>query len=233
MMYPRTAIFLTVILLLISAILLSLSCAPQATQPSETPNAPPTPSQSRAPLPESTQEVQIPSGYTTYKDESQLFSISYPSDWEPALSILETAEQMAKDWVDKLNKGIPIEKAQLIFLAGLPSKTGYQPNVNIVIEPIPTGVSTLDQLAEAEVRGIKLYVNDYREISRVKTSVDGREAVILRWQGTINNMNMDEFQLILVENKVGWVVTCATLQGEYTKWEKDFETIVRSFRILE
>lgn len=179
-------------------------------------------------------EVQIPSHYATYKDESQLFSISYPPEWEPALSVMKNVEQQSKDWIDKLNKGIPVEQVTIIFMAGLPTKTGYLPNVNIAIEPVPTGVSTLDQMSEAEVRGIKQAINNYREISRVKTTVDGREAVILHWQGTVPNIDIaDITQLFVIVNKVCWVVSCGTSQEEYAKWEKDFNIIGRSFRILK
>lgn len=180
-------------------------------------------------------EPNIPSNYTTYTDEQGLFSISYPNDWEPMLSIMEEAMNNIKDIINSSNKDIPIEKATMIFVAGLLSEQdSYLPNVNIMIEPMPLLVRNHNQLIEAEVSGVKSVITDYHEISRTKTAVDGREATIIKWEGTYPQLGWSHaFQLFILVGRNGWCVSCAAPEGESDKWESDFQSVVRSLRILK
>ncbi|MCJ7744039.1 MAG: hypothetical protein MUO99_05715 [Dehalococcoidales bacterium] len=124
-------------------------------------------------------EPQIPPHYTTFTDEAGLFSISFPPDWEPALSQIPDLEEAVKDVITSIDSGAPVEKVRAIFLAGLPIETGYVPNVSIAVESLPGVIWTHDRAVEAEIRGIKQIVQDYHEFSRLKTTVDGREATII------------------------------------------------------
>jgi hypothetical protein len=180
-------------------------------------------------------EPNIPSNYTTYTDEQGLFSISYPNDWEPMLSIMEEAMNNIKDIINSSNKDIPIEKATMIFVAGLLSEQdSYLPNVNIMIEPMPLLVRNHNQLIEAEVSGVKSTITDYNEISRTKTTVDGREATIIEWEGTYPQIGWTHpFQLFLLVGRNGWCITCTAPEGEVDKWESDFQSVARSLRILK
>ena len=179
-------------------------------------------------------EPEIPVHFSTYTDENALFSISYPPDWEPALSIMEEVMEYAKDAIRSIEEDLPVEKSSLIFIAGLPIETGYMPNVNIVLGPLPLVVSTNDEFVEAQIRGIKSLVEDYHEFSRIKTTVDGREATILECEGSYPELRKGHFlQMFIVQGKNGWVVTCTPPSGEFNKWEEDFNSIVRSLPILK
>jgi len=179
-------------------------------------------------------EPAIPANFTTYTDESNLFRISYPPDWELALSKIEGLQQSAKDLINSINSNIPIEKASIIFYAGLPDKTGYMPNVNIVVEPLPDNVSTHDKMMEGEILGIKSVVKDYHEYSRLKTTINGREATILDWEGTYPQTGKGRtLQSFMLVGKMGWVVSCTPPQGEFSSWEADLNSVVRSLRILK
>ncbi len=183
---------------------------------------------------EAPSELQIPSHFTTYTDEAGLFSISYPPDWEPALWAIEDLEQATKDLIESIESNLPLEKVSGIFFAGVPTETGYMPNVNIVVESLPGVVLTHDRVVEAEIRGIKEIVQDYHEFSRIKTTIGGREATILDWEGTIPGLpKQHSLQLIMLVGKVAWLVSCTPPTGEFNKWEEDFDAIVRSLRILK
>jgi len=119
-------------------------------------------------------ESAIPTHFSTYTDETGLFSISYPPDWEPALSHIEDVEGAMNELLTSIKEDIPIERTRLIFFAGLPTEAGYTPQVNILVESLPGIVWTHDNMVEAEIQGLKEIVQDYHEISRVKTAVDGR-----------------------------------------------------------
>jgi hypothetical protein len=108
------------------------------------------------------------------------------------------------------------------------------PSVNIAIEPVPQGVRTNDQLVEAELRGLKAVVEDYVYVSRIKTTVGGREVTILDHEYTFPNMGRFHAMLMIVlTDKAAWVVTCTSFPEDFGGWEEDFQSIVRSLRILE
>lgn len=178
-------------------------------------------------------EPAIPARYTAYTDEANLFSISYPPEWETALSFMKEAEKAVKELINNANSGLPVEKASLLFLAGLPNGTGgYSPNVNITVEPMPAGVQTNEQGIEAEIKGVKQLVKDYHELSRTKTTAGGREATIIVWEGTFLEMGKVRcLQMFVLADRNAWVVTCQVPGGDFRQWEGDFNSVARSLRI--
>jgi len=165
-------------------------------------------------------EPAIPIHYTTYADELGRFSISYPPEWEFDLEYLED---------------ISVEIAQVLFMAGLPTIEGYyDASVCIVVGPCPAIICTHDAMIEAEIAGMKADNPGYRELSRVKTTVDGRTATILVAQDAVSyEPTYSYVQMFLLVGRTEWCVTCASLTDDYSRWEDDFDAIVRSLRILE
>jgi len=181
-------------------------------------------------------EPLIPAHFTTYTDELGLFSISYPPEWEPALEFMEEIEEFSKDIISSITSDLPIEEACLLFMAGLPTETGYyNPNVNIVVEPLSGIVWTHDAVVTVAIEGLKEVVSDYHEFSRVKTTIDNRTATIIEYQATFAGLGTGHFvQMMFIVNKTFWGVTCTALSpDEYSEWEDDFDAIVRSLRILK
>ncbi|MHA2314939.1 MAG: PsbP-related protein [Candidatus Hermodarchaeia archaeon] len=179
-------------------------------------------------------EPEIPAHFTTYTDELSLFSISYPPEWEPALELIEGLEQAVKDIISSIESDVPLEELSVIFLAGLPTEIGYNPNVNIVVEPLSEPGVTHDEVVAGVIEGNKAVVSDYHEFSRVKTTVDNREATIIEYQGTYPELGTVRYvQMVCLVSKTAWGVACAALPDEYSEWEDDFDAIVRSLRILK
>jgi hypothetical protein len=185
-------------------------------------------------LPPSFTEPPIPSNYQTYTDETSAFSISYPYEWEVANSILEQMGQNVKDTIKNINSNIPIEEASVLFFAGLPIQGGYFPNVNVVVEPLPTGVKNQDQVIEAEITGIKKGISDVVEFSRLKTKIDDIDASIFEYTATFPNSPKGHFlYMCLYKGQTIWSVTCTSTPEDFDKWKGDFQSIVRSFRFLK
>ena len=179
-------------------------------------------------------EPAIPAHFTTYTDEANLFSISYPPDWELALSLIEGLEQATKEIIKSIETDVPLERSSAIFFVGVPTEEGYAPNVNIGVESLPGGGWTLDEAVEASIRGIKQVVEEYHEFSRVKTTVGGREAVIIDSEVDFPGLGrLRALQMCVLVGKVAWFVTCTPPAGEFSQWEDDFHDIVRSLRILK
>lgn len=186
--------------------------------------------------PTSVSESAIPAHFTTYTDEAGLFSISYPPEWELALSEeIEVLEQFIKEVITSIESDAPVERSGAIFFAGVPTETGYMPSVNIMVEALSGIVWTHDKLVEAEIKGVKHFVQDYHELSRVKTTVGGREATIVEYEGTYPKLDKKYHFLVMVTlvGKTAWIVTCTALPDEYSKWEDDFNAIVKSLRVLK
>ena len=177
-------------------------------------------------------EPSIPADFTTYTDESGLFSISYPPNWELALSSLEAAEQAAKELATSIKSDAPVLNAALLFLAGVPVAAGYDPNVNITTQP--SQGYTLEEGVEISVRQAKKIVEGYREFSRVKTRVDGKDVVILDCEGAFPGYDKNRYlQMVVLSGKVAWVVTCTASSDEFANYKEDFNAIVRSLLILQ
>lgn len=191
------------------------------------PAATPTPVATSTPV----AEPAIPAHFSTYTKQG-IFSISYPPEWEPVLSVIPELEQITKEFIESVESGLPLERVSVIFFAGVPSEIGYEPNVNLLIEYIPE-VSSQDEAVEAEIRGLRRVVQDYHEFSRVTTTIDGREATIIDCEATYTEMGKAHqlFMMTLVDKYV-WVVTCTSSTDEFSRYEDDFYHMVKSLRIL-
>jgi len=179
-------------------------------------------------------EPAIPTHFTTYTDELGLFSISYPPEWELDLESMEEIEQFSQEIISSITSDIPLGEAHFVFMAGLPTIIGHNPNVNIIVEPLSGIMRTHDQVVTAAIESLKLVVSDYHEFSRVKTTIDNRTATIIECQATITGLGTyhDVFMCCIM-NRTMWTVTCTALPDEYSEWEDDFDAIVRSLRILK
>jgi hypothetical protein len=217
----RKFLYFLVAVMVISVIALP-GCvqAPSVTTPAASPTA---------------SEPAIPASYKTYTDETALFSISYPQDWETARSVLEEVSQSTKDAIKKIDENLPVDKASLLFFGGLVAQDGgYVPNVNVLVEPLPKGIRNHDQVAEGEVKGIKAVTKEYQELSRIKTTISGREATILEYTGSFFESSKAHIvQMFVYRDSTIWVVSCTSSMEGFDKWQGDFNSIVRSLRILK
>ena len=137
-----------------------------------------------------------------------------------------------KELIDSLTSDLPLEKASVIFLAGLPMGMAYNPSVNIVVESLP-GVFTLEEVVEAEIESIKLVVKDYNLYEKTKVIVGDKGAIILEWEGSVANLGLSRLmQMVVVEGKVTWTVTCTTTPEQFPALKEVFIQIVKSFRVL-
>ncbi|MBI2861171.1 MAG: hypothetical protein HYX91_06655 [Chloroflexi bacterium] len=180
-------------------------------------------------------EPEIPAHYTTYTDEAQLFSISYPPDWETALSFIPDVKKNLEEVLNSIQSGTALEKVSIVFLAGLKSTSGFTPNVNIVVEPMPAGVKTHDKMVEAELKGVQQFVQDYLILTQLKTTVGGKEATIIDAEGTFPGQQGKQriLQMFTLVDKTVWVVTGTPPSGDFDRWAEDLHAVARSLRIFK
>jgi len=182
--------------------------------------------------PAQTTEPEIPAHFSTYTSEG-LYSISYPPDWTPALSIMETLWEDVKEWMESVDPEVDLEEIQLLFCGGVPYWGGYYPNVSIGIMPRSTGYWSLDEIVESEYLYDMVNTPGYREISRVRTVVDGREAIIIDCEDNEPGFGRWRYlQLVTVQDDFVWMVTCSCEYQDFNDYADTFESVVRSLRIL-
>lgn len=168
----------------------------------------------KAPTPEATiSEAPIPAHFSTYTSED-LFSISYPPDWTPAAVI----------FVD----------TRILFVGGIPTEEGYNPNVNVMVGPRSEGYWTLDEIVEAEDADGRMNRPGYQRFSQLRATVDGREAAIIDWTDDRPGSGKSRYiQMFMVKDKFVWLVTCGVEFDDFEVYEGTFNDVVRSFRILQ
>jgi len=113
-----------------------------------------------------------------------------------------------------------------------PIEEGFQVNVNIQIESLPTSM-TVKQYADAAKEILQTALSNFTlvsEGSRVINNVDAYELVFTFRQAAIN---VKEKQVYLVRNKKAYIVTYAALPTTYQKYLTAFESSVETFKILE
>ena len=174
-------------------------------------------------------EPPIPAYFTTYIDELGLFSISYPPEFELVSELID--EQAAQNIISSINSGLTIKEAYIVFAAGLIMPC----SVMVAVGPLCAKISTHDQMVKAEIGWKEDLAPGYQELSRVKTTVDGRPATIVEY--TMNFFGPDSTlhcvsMLCMVDRNL-WAVSCSTLPDEYSNWEDVFDAVVRSLRILK
>jgi len=181
--------------------------------------------------PVTTPEPEIPAHFSTYTSEG-LFSISYPPDWAPATSVMEEALEIAKEWMQTVDPELAVEEVQVLFIGGIPTE-GYVPGVNIVIIPRSIGYWTLDEIVEGEGQWARENLQRYHEYSQIRTTVDGREAVISDWESDEPYIGMYRYlQLFTVKDNFLWLVTCGGESEDFRGYEDTFYSIAKSLRIL-
>jgi hypothetical protein len=178
-----------------------------------------------------TTAFQIPANFTTYTDETGLYSIAYPNQWEP---VAETDIASLKQALNDLNTGVNLDKASVLFISGLKNSTGYYPSVTMVVEPASALILNNDLAVQAEVNGIKQVTTNYQEVSRTKLSINGKSAAILEYKANFTGTPlMHDYFLVYLSGKTIWTITCTAMDTDYTSYSADFGNVFKSFELLK
>ncbi|MFC2059452.1 hypothetical protein ACFLTS_07475 [Chloroflexota bacterium] len=182
-------------------------------------------------------ERPIPSDFITYTDEKGLFSIYYPSSWDTDFST-EEVKEYASQVLQSLESDTFLDEVLTLFTA---RKSAYpRPNIEVVINPDhidPRGL-TVDEVADEQIKiaeSCKLDgIEDWRVISRTKTTIDGIDAVIVHER--IKLLGITDIQYVsayLITGPVVWDIQCGVSSDKFEEYEDTFWDIIRSFRILK
>ena len=174
-------------------------------------------------------EYDIPPHFSTYAEPEGRFSIACPPDWEVVLngSMSESHQQRFKE--------LGIETKDLVFFAGLPEGSAFNPWMYIRATADPEmprnyNIYTLDYE--------KIFSSEYSKIlSKQNTVVDGKKAIIVDVRTQLVS-SIDVFlhdkALMLAIDGYWWIVDCAQWSPDKSSPSNDdFEIIIRSLRVYE
>ena len=179
------------------------------------------------PTPTPAPEPTISSDFTTYTDEEQLFSISYPSDWELALSEFPRVEEDVRELLRLKESNSPLKDVVNIFAARVPGEA------SLIVGVEPVDVSTLDELAESRARDIEVLGLECTELAQVEALAGDRRVLIFD-----NECDMTDggkyrgVQMYVLDGKMVWIVTCASSPEKFSSVKDTCNQAVRSLRIL-
>ena len=177
-----------------------------------------------------------PTNFTTYTDEVNFFSVSYPANWEPAYSIIESLKQETENYMKSIDEKGSFEKSNIVFFGGVPLDSGhYNPNISILVEPLGDDNLKLENIVEDLVREYKRVAEEYREFSRTKTIINGRQAIILNLEARYPNLtSLHCLVMIMSTDKFVWAITCTICPPlNFYDFKDDLYAIVKSFKILK
>jgi len=211
--------------LVIGAILLSLVLAPACSPP------PPPP--------------DIPANYTTFTEESNYFSISYPADWKA--SIYYKMDIMMDNMNNtnimnslkiKLMRRVP----EIVFMSGPEMIVDGDPCLNIVVEP-RVEYETLEEQNNTDCNLIAShFIDDFQGFSQVSTTIGGRKAIVVDFTGSesgeLTGITLPEnprhyLMMDLLAGNTHWRVTCSSSIDDFATWRADFNNIIKSLRISD
>jgi len=181
-------------------------------------------------------ESSIPTNFTTYTDETNFFSISYPANWESAFSMIESLKQEAENLLKSIDEKGSFKKNTVVFFGGVLLDSGnYNPNFGIIVTPLGDDNVKLEDLVEISVRECKKISEEYREFSRTKTIIDGRQAIILDYETRLSNWPFIHYlSMSMYIDKFLWTTTCCVIPPlNFYDFKNDFYAILKSFKILK
>lgn len=179
-----------------------------------------------------------PPEFIAFTDESSLFTISYPSDWELDHSLMSVFEGEVKDFLRKKDNELPLEKVGMLFSAGLEDEVGFNPTVNIYTESLGSAIQ-INEYAELNVETMKDIFETLKINGQTNVVVGGRKGVILDSVIDSSEFFKDEtgtmrtLQLIIIDGSVGWLIGCSMIDSDSPAFLQTCEDVIRSFRILE
>jgi hypothetical protein len=179
------------------------------------------------------EEETFPTHFTTYTGTLNLYSISYPGDWQCLVSLLDDVEQHTTDVLQSLQNNRPLGGELTLFAAGVPCEKHISPLALVIVDPLPSNW-TLDDVVEDAVRNILTDAKEHKELSREQVIIDGRKTMIINFAAYLSASDTRLCYLVAVsimDNTV-WSVVCSVVADDFDNSTSDFISIVRSLRIL-
>ncbi len=124
----------------------------------------------------------------------------------------------------RFEKAAKTEQAHILSLLGR-AKHGFQDNVNIVLQP-PTKRKQYVETTRTQLEGLGLTVN-----ATTNTTVSGRDAVIMEYEGAVNGRALHFLVLGVFDDDHVYLLTCTSSRESWEDLEKGFRACLASFKL--
>lgn len=177
-------------------------------------------------------EWAVPASYTSYTDNTGLFTLSYPGNWEAIPNPTGVDESEMENLIEKINSG-NLDDAGPVFFWGFPSDNGFNPTCSLVVEPRGKSQRDIQQIMEDSISLMNDFWGGIQQISLEYEVIDGREIAVLEYLATISEVEVHSLVLVTIDKDVIWTNGCVVRLAsvEYRWFEIPLNKIVRSLEI--
>jgi hypothetical protein len=171
----------------------------------------------------------IPQDYKTYTSEG-FFSISYPPNWSPDMSVIQNLEKTVKNYLSTEGIDNQENKIQIVFNGG--DFSDYENLAGVIVNIEPSQIWPLEVMVENTHQWLKENTKQYIEFSRVKTTISNTEAIIQSYQGEDSEGNLTGYKIGYVKgDRFLWTIACVCRSEQLNKNLDTFEQVIRSLRV--
>jgi len=174
----------------------------------------------------------IPANYISHTDETGLFTVSYPSNWEEIPNPIGVDEGEMQYLIEKTNQGI-LDDAGPVYFWGFPSEGNFNPICSLVVEPRDESQPNIQQVMDETTSIMGELWSGFQQVSLEYENIYGREVAILEYTATISETQAHSLVLMTIDGDVIWTNSCIvrSLSVDYNWYERTLNNIVRSLEI--
>ncbi len=155
--------------------------------------------------------------YSVFVNEDVGVSIKYPTDWDIQEYIQNTVVTFISPYDSEIDTVLE--------------------NCNVVVEPIPPRTTNLDEYTELIKNQMNSVFKHYIEVKESKSiRFGGRRGHRYIYAGRSPEEGAQQYQYILnwtVYDGLGYQFTCVTIEEDFPLFERTFNSMRKSFKILK
>lgn len=120
-----------------------------------------------------------------------------------------------------------------IFAAAPPEneQLGSRANISVISTDVDEPI-TLEQYVNKNLENLKSSLTDFKMIETGKLYFDGTEGRKLVYTHKMNDLEIKVTQYFVLNDKRGYVITCAAAYDVYPKYAEAFDQTIKSFKIF-
>lgn len=176
-------------------------------------------------------------GFVSFTDAKKLFTVSHPADWELAHSVMVDVDEIVGRVNENGDSDVQGSPIGVVFFAGVPAQQGYNPNVSIVVESLPTDLAVTEYFESTQEFARGMFTG-YTLRSQRSVQVTGREAIMTDLEFDIpssapGSRKWRSIQTLTVDGGRGWAISCGFAAPVSAEELQTCDSVVRSFELLQ
>jgi hypothetical protein len=110
-----------------------------------------------------------------------------------------------------------------------PKVDNFRPNINIVSESM--NGADMETYFVKNVNMMSQYMQNFKEISKKDKDINGVKGKVLEYTHSQNGVDMDVTMALIPHDGIAYVITVTTPKGKRADYQKEFDAVVKSFRV--